>query len=68
MKNEPDIDRFVDIGLIICIITIIVLKVVGVITIPWVWLLSPIWFPLAGGIVLALALILFLLIERIVKK
>jgi hypothetical protein len=44
-------DKFVNALFIIGIITIIVLKIVGVITISWIWLLFPIW----GLFLLALA-------------
>lgn len=60
MRDE---DRIVDIGIIIGLITIIVLKITNVITIPWIWLLCPIWGLLGIGIVFAILMTLLCIIS-----
>ena len=49
-----DEDRIVDGILIGFIITIIGLKIANIITIPWIWLLSPLWIPFTAGVIIAL--------------
>ena len=56
-------DRIADIGLIMIFVTIIVLKVTNVITIPWVWLLSPIWILFLVGCILAVILTIMCIID-----
>ena len=45
-------DRIVDLALLFAIVAILVLKIIGVITISWIWLLAPIWIPLGLGFIL----------------
>ena len=42
-------------------VVFIVLKLIGVITWSWLWVLSPIWIPaiLGGGIILVIVLVVF---------
>ena len=53
-------DRIVDITVILLIIIVIHFKCIGIITIPWIWLLSPIW--ILFGIVLIAAVIIFIVL------
>lgn len=39
-------------------IVFIVLKLLNIITWPWLWVLSPLWIPLAGGITIVLIVLL----------
>lgn len=55
------VDRLAEIFVGLAIVAVIVLKLTNVLTISWLWILSPIWIPLALGFVLAL-IILFLAI------
>jgi len=52
-------DKLVDIFIVVAIIVTIVLKITNVITIPWLWLLAPIWIPLGIGCILASILCLY---------
>ena len=61
-------DRFVDVAVVIGIITVIVLKIMNVITISWLWLLSPIWIPLCIGFILSFLLMLYFFITIIIDK
>ena len=58
-------DRFVDVAVVIGIITVIVLKIMNVIKISWLWLLSPIWIPLCIGFILSFLLMLIIIIDKI---
>jgi hypothetical protein len=61
-------DRVVDIFLLIALVAVIALKISGVITIPWVWLLSPLWIPFlimtAGMIVITIWFIIDTIKEK----
>ena len=61
-------DRVVDIFLLIGLVAVIALKISGVITIPWVWLLSPLWIPFlimtAGMIVITIWFIIDTIKEK----
>lgn len=46
---------------------LIVLKVGGVLALPWVWVLAPIWVGVAGGLAL-LAFVVFALLRQIRKN
>jgi hypothetical protein len=63
-----DEDRIVDIFIIGIIITILVLKLTNVITISWIWLLSPIWILFGIGFVLAIILTLICLLQEYIHK
>ena len=47
-------DRLVDLFFIVAILVILGLKIGGIIRIPWLWLLSPIWMLLLVGLVFAI--------------
>jgi len=64
MNEEKVIDRIVEIGFGIAVIAVIVLKICGVITISWLWLLAPLWIPFAAGIILGLILGIWCLIDN----
>lgn len=51
------IDRVADIFIIALIAIIIGLKLEGVITISWFWLLSPLWFLFGLGVILSIILL-----------
>jgi len=59
-----DEDRLTDILIIGIVIAIIILKIVNVITIPWIWLLCPLWGLAAIGIVFAIFMTFLYLITR----
>jgi len=58
-----NLDRIADVAVIGAIIAVIVLKIIGIITIPWVWLLSPIWICFGLGIIIALAMMIIFFIQ-----
>ena len=51
------IDRMADIFILVFIAIIIGLKLEGVITISWFWLLSPLWFLFGLGVILSIILL-----------
>ena len=61
-------DVIVDIGILMVIITLFVLKITNVIKISWLWFLAPIWIPLTLGFLLALIITCVYLIELIKEK
>ncbi len=63
-----DEDRIVDIFIIVAAISIIVLKIINVITIPWLWLTSIIWIPLCLGVILAIVLFIWYQIEIMIRR
>ena len=60
---EEHFDRIADFFVIGAVITIIVLKIIGIITIPWIWLLAPIWIPLGIGCIGAMIIGTMFIIE-----
>lgn len=61
-------DRIVDLALLFAIVAILVLKIIGVITISWIWLLAPIWIPLGLGIILLIIFMIMFLIYTLSNK
>ena len=61
-------ERFADILIIGAIITVIVLKIVGVIKIAWIWIFSPIWILLLAGFLFAIGLTISCLIYTYIKE
>lgn len=61
-------DRIVDFFIIGAIITVIILKLTNVITISWLWLLSPIWIPFGIGCVFAFVFLIVVIIEFYIDK
>lgn len=64
MKN----DRFVDVIIVGVILTAIILKLTRVITIDWIWVLSPIWIMLSLGLIFGLLFILWVVIYNFIDK
>lgn len=63
-----DMDRIVDIVICGGVLTIIILKLTNVITIPWLWLLSPLWILVGFGVILAIILTIMCLISTHINK
>ena len=63
VNEEEAIDRIVDILIVAIILAVVVLKICGVITISWLWLLAPLWIPFAFGLAVAIIFIILFLIE-----
>lgn len=61
-------DRAVNIIVVIAIVAILALKLCGVITISWLWLLSPIWVSFGLGCVLAFVLFIALSIGLLLER
>ena len=61
-------DRIVDAFFIVGVLTILVLKLMNIITIPWLWLTAIIWIPFSIGIVLAIILLILFIIENKIHK
>ena len=61
-------DRCIDILIILCVVAVIVLKITGVITIPWLWISAIIWIPFLIGCILAIGIILLAIIENAIEK
>ena len=72
MKDWNIDDRIADVLIFLVIGVVIGLKVTGVITIPWIWLLSPLWGLVAVGFIFALVVGLYmcglLIIDKIAKR
>lgn len=62
MRYEDNADRIADVLIIIAFITIVILRIIGIITWPWIWILAPIWGLLGIGFIGA---IIFLIIYNI---
>lgn len=63
-----DENRIADIFIVGVIITILVLKLTNVITVPWVWLLSPIWILFGIGFIFAFVVTLICLLQEYIHK
>lgn len=61
-------DRFIDAIIIGAILTVIALKITGIITISWLWLLSPLWILAGLGAILAIILTIMCLISTHINK
>ena len=61
-------DRIIDGVFILLVCLIIYLKIIGIITIPWLWLFAPIWIPFLLGCGLAICLLVIFLITGALKK
>lgn len=56
-------DRFIDIIIIGIIMTILTLKITGILTISWLVLLSPVLIALGIGIIIAIIFVIFFIRE-----
>lgn len=63
MRNTED--KIIDISLILFVLTIIILKCTGVITIPWLWLTSVIWIPFMFGLLFSICMVIFAIISKL---
>ena len=61
-------DRVADIIIILAIAAVIILKICGIITLSWLWLLSPIWVSFGIGCIGALALFIGLSIQLLFER
>ena len=61
-------DRIGDIFILGIILTVIILKITGIITLSWFWLFSPLIFLFGLGIIIAIILILMCLISIYINK
>ena len=61
-------DRVVDIFLLIGLVAVIALKISGVITIPWLWLLSPLWIPFLMLVAGMIVITIWFIIDTIKEK
>ena len=61
-------DRVVDIFLLIGLVAVIALKISGVITIPWLWLLSPLWIPFLIMVAGMIVITIWFIIDTIKEK
>ena len=68
MKYEDRIDKAANIILTIILITIIVLKIVGVIAWPWIWILNPIWILFGLGTIFAIIITIACIISELTYK
>jgi len=67
MENEEIMDRIVDIVICLAAIAVIILKICGVITISWLWLLAPLWIPFGFGVVMSIIFVILYFIESYIK-
>lgn len=56
-------DRIVDVVAALVILAIPILRILNIITIPWVWILAPLWLGLGAGIILAIIFIILFVIK-----
>ena len=68
MRERETTDKCADIFLLLIVLTVIGLKIGGIITIPWVWLLAPIWITFLLGLVIACLVLVFFLGTLVVDK
>ena len=66
-KRDP-IDNITDAMMLSCFLVIIYLKIINVITISWIWILSPIWGSLLIGTILLLIVVSIHVTKYIIKK
>ena len=66
-KREP-FDRMVDIIIICSFLAVIGLKIAGIITISWLWLLSPIWGLFLIGCIISIILTIACIISIEIDK
>ena len=56
-------DRIVDVVAALAILAIPILRILNIITIPWVWILAPLWLGLGVGTILAIIFIILFVIK-----
>jgi predicted tellurium resistance membrane protein TerC len=66
---EDDLEgRIEDIVILLGICAVIILKFMGIITIPWIWLLSPLWLAFAFLVLFTLIILVRELINSIKRR
>lgn len=66
---EDDLEgRIEDLVILLGICVVIILKFMGIITIPWIWLLSPLWLGFAFLVLLTLIILVKNLINSIKRR
>ena len=68
MRERETTDKCADIFILLAVLTVIGLKIGGIITIPWVWLLAPIWVTFLVGLVIACIVLLLFLGTLVIDK
>ena len=68
MRERETTDKCADIFIFLADLTVIGLKIGGIITIPWVWLLAPIWVTFLVGLVIACIVLLLFLGSCVIDK
>lgn len=56
-------DRIVDAVAALIILAVPILRILNIITIPWVWILAPLWLGLSVGTILAIIFIILFVIK-----
>ena len=66
---EDDLEGQIEsLVILLGIFAVIVLKIMGIITIPWIWLLSPLWLGFAFLVLLTLIIVIKNLIYNIKRR
>ena len=60
-------DKVVDYILLGIVTIILILKITNIITVPWVYLLAPLWVPLVFGFALMIISLIIIIINAIIK-
>ena len=66
LKTDND-DTIIDICIFSVALILVILKICGVITIPWIWLTSPIWIPFIIGLLIMFSVIGITTIKGIIR-
>lgn len=61
-------DRVVDIFFIIAAIVLVILKLTNIITISWLWLLSPLWIMAGLGIIICIIITIMFIFHNFTYK
>ena len=65
---DRDFDREINIFFILLVLTIIGLKIAGVIQISWLWLLSPLWVTAGLGVVGLIGVTIICIVSELINK
>lgn len=66
---EDDLEGQIEsLVILLGIFAVIILKIMGIITIPWIWLLSPLWLGFAFLVLLTLIIVIKNLIYNIQRR
>ena len=67
MDEQQRSEDIVTAALCLTIVIIIVLKITGVITVSWIWLLAPVWLAFGVGLILAFIFLGYLISKGIIR-